>query len=117
MRRVLISGVFMLSLSSCAFVTMIRGTEQQVAVNTTPTGAIVQFSNGESCTSPCIINAKRDHTLQISVVKDGCHPSTATMMPTLSGAGAMWGGLIDFGTGAVYDLQPNPLTMTLVCDK
>ena len=117
MRRALISGAFVLSLSSCAFVTMIRGTEQQVAVNTAPTGAMVQFSNGESCTSPCTINAKRDQTLQINVVKDGCHTSTATMMPILSGAGAMWGGLIDYGTGAVYDLQPNPLTITLVCDK
>ena len=39
------------------------------------------------------------------------------MMPTLAGAGVMLGGFIDYGTGAVYDLQPNPLTISLVCDK
>ena len=27
------------------------------------------------------------------------------------------GGLIDYGTGAVYDLQPNPMTVTLACEK
>lgn len=27
----------------------------------------------------------------------------------------MLGGLIDYGTGAVYDLQPNPLFVKLTC--
>jgi len=39
------------------------------------------------------------------------------MIPVLSGAGAILGGLIDYGTGAVYDLQPNPLTITLDCEN
>lgn len=29
------------------------------------------------------------------------------MIPTLAGAGVIFGGFIDYGTGAVYDLQPN----------
>jgi hypothetical protein len=29
----------------------------------------------------------------------------------------MLGWFIDYGTGAVYDLQPNPLTVSLVCEK
>jgi len=37
------------------------------------------------------------------------------MIPALPGAGAIWGGLIDYGTGAVYDLQPNPLFVKLTC--
>jgi hypothetical protein len=37
------------------------------------------------------------------------------MIPTLGGAGVVLGGFIDYGTGAVYDLQPNPLTVTLDC--
>jgi uncharacterized protein YceK len=41
-------SIFMLMLlSSCA--TMVRGTTQEVSVNTTPAGAHVQFSNGKSC--------------------------------------------------------------------
>lgn len=104
-----------ITLSGCA--TIIRGTEQQVSINTNPTGADVQFSNGQSCVAPCQIKVRRDQSLQITISKVGCHQQTATMMPTLAGAGVMLGGFVDYGTGAVYDLQPNPLTVSLVCDK
>lgn len=102
-------------LSGCA--TIIRGTEQEVSVNTNPVGANVQFSNGQSCVSPCTIKTKRNQSLQISITKDGCHQQTATMMPTLAGGGVILGGIVDYGTGAVYDLQPNPMTVSLVCDR
>ncbi len=101
------------ALSGCA--TIIRGTEQQVSVNTNPIGAQIQFSNGQSCTSPCTIKTKRDQSLQIDISKPGCATQTATMVPTLSGGGVILGGIVDYGTGAVYDLQPNPLTVTLAC--
>jgi uncharacterized protein YceK len=99
--------------SGCA--TIIRGTNQQVSVNTVPPGANIQFSNGQSCQSPCTITTKRDQPLQLNISKEGCQTQTATMIPMLSGAGVILGGLIDYGTGAVYDLQPNPLTITLDC--
>jgi hypothetical protein len=60
---------------------------------------------------------KRDTSLQIDISKDGCATQTATMVPTLAGGGVILGGLIDYGTGAVYDLQPNPLTVTLNCQN
>jgi hypothetical protein len=101
-------------LAGCA--TMVRGTDQEVAVNTTPNAAEVQFSNGQSCTSPCRVKAERNKSLIVTISKEACHTETATMVPTLAGAGVILGGLIDYGTGAVYDLQPNPLTVTLVCD-
>lgn len=115
MRRLifLLSGIALLS--GCA--TIIRGTEQEVFVNTNPIGAGIQFSNGQSCISPCSIKTKRNQSLQISISKDGCHQQTVTMMPTLAGGGVILGGLIDYGTGAVYDLQPNPLTISLICEK
>lgn len=100
-------------LSGCA--TIIRGTEEQVSINTNPVGADVQFSNGQSCQAPCSIKAKRDQSLLITVRKETCATQTATMIPALAGAGVLLGGLIDYGTGAVYDLQPNPLTITLDC--
>lgn len=102
-----------LVLAACA--TMIRGTTEQVSVNTNPVGATVQFSNGQSCDSPCTIETKRNKPLQISISKPGCATQTATMIPQLSGGGVILGGLIDYGTGAVYDLEPNPMTVTLVC--
>ncbi|WP_421996120.1 hypothetical protein [Reyranella sp.] len=101
-------------LTGCA--TIVRGTEQEVAVNTAPVGATVQFSNGQTCTSPCKIKSARNQSLMINISKPGCHTQTATMMPTLAGGGVLLGGLIDYGTGAVYDLQPNPLTVTLACN-
>jgi hypothetical protein len=100
-------------LTGCA--TIIRGTEQQISVNTNPIGAHLDFSNGQSCLSPCSLKVSRDTALQINISKDGCATQTATMIPTLSGGGVILGGLIDYGTGAVYDLQPNPLTLTLAC--
>ena len=99
--------------AGCA--TIIRGVDQQVSVNTNPVGATVQFSSGQNCTSPCTIKAARSQSLMITISLDGCQTQTATMMPTLAGGGVLLGGLIDYGTGAVYDLQPNPLTITLQC--
>jgi hypothetical protein len=107
-----ISALF---LASCA--TMIRGTEQQVTVNTLPVGADVKFSNGQSCKSPCTITTKRDQSLQITLNKEGCQTHSASMIPQLSGGGVLLGGVVDYGTGAVYDLQPNPLSVNLICEK
>lgn len=101
------------TITGCA--TIIRGTEQQVHVNTNPVSAKIEFSNGQSCMSPCSIKTKRDQSLVITISKEGCSTQTATMIPTLAGGGVILGGLIDYGTGAVYDLQPNPLTITLAC--
>ncbi|WP_341705049.1 hypothetical protein [Ferrovibrio sp.] len=94
---------------------MIRGTEQEVSINTNPVGAKVQFSNGMSCNSPCTLVVKRNQSLTLTISKDSCQTQTASMVPTLAGGGVILGGLIDYGTGAVYDLQPNPLTVTLAC--
>lgn len=99
--------------AGCA--TIIRGTEQQITVNTNPVGADLQFSNGQSCQSPCSLKVARNQSLQINVSKPECQTQTATMIPVLAGAGVILGGLIDYGTGAVYDLQPNPLTLTMAC--
>jgi hypothetical protein len=99
----------------CGCATIIRGTDEQVSVNTNPTGADLQFSNGQSCQSPCTIKVSRSQSLQINISKKQCQTQTATMIPTLAGGGVILGGLIDYGTGAVYDLQSNPLTVTLSC--
>ncbi len=102
-------------LTSCA--TIVRGTEQQISINTNPTGAKVQISNGQSCNSPCSLKVKRDQPLQLTISNEGCSTQTASMIPSLAGGGVIMGGLIDYGTGAVYDLQPNPMTITLDCDR
>jgi hypothetical protein len=101
--------------SGCA--TMIRGTSQQISINTDPSGATATLSDGRSCSTPCTLEAKRKETIQISLEKEGCNSTSTAMVPTLAGAGAILGGMVDYGTGAVYDLQPNPLFVKLTCEK
>jgi hypothetical protein len=38
-----------------------------------------------------------------------------SVFPTISAAGVVLGGVIDYGTGAVYNLQPNPVVANLRC--
>ena len=109
------SMIALVALTGCA--TMIRGTEQEVFINSEPEGAEVTISNGMQCVTPCRLKAQRKESLQITIRKEGCNTITTAMIPTLAGAGAILGGLIDYGTGAVYDLQPNPLFVTLTCEK
>lgn len=100
-------------LAGCA--TIIRGTEQNVTVDTVPTGARVDFSNGQTCNSPCSIAAKRSQALNVVVSMDGCAPQTAFVRPRITATGGVLGGLPDLATGAVYDLEPSQLTFTMLC--
>jgi hypothetical protein len=38
-----------------------------------------------------------------------------SVFPTIAAAGIVLGGVIDYGTGAVYNLQPNPVVANLRC--
>lgn len=100
-------------LAGCA--TIVRGTEQDVTVDTVPSGAKVEFSNGQSCTSPCSVAAKRNQALEVNIWMDGCVPQTAFVRPRLSAGGGLLGGLPDYATGAIYDLVPSQLSFTLLC--
>lgn len=109
-----LTGALMLALSGCA--TAIRGTTQQISINSQPVGAHVTLSNGQSCTTPCNLEVKRKDSLQLTLEKEGCQPQTTAMVPSLAGGGVLLGGIVDYGTGAVYDLQPNPLHVRLICE-
>lgn len=100
-------------LTGCA--TILRGTEQNVTVDTVPSGARVDFSNGQSCMSPCSIAARRNQALDVIISMDGCAPQTAFVRPRITATGGVLGGLPDLATGAVYDLEPSQLSFTLLC--
>src|SRR5262245_41273977 len=80
--RIFLPLLVALLLAGCA--TIVRGTEQDITVDTVPNGAKVQFSNGKSCTSPCSIAAKRNQAINVSVSMGGCAPQTAFVRPRLS---------------------------------
>ncbi|MBU0744754.1 MAG: PEGA domain-containing protein [Gammaproteobacteria bacterium] len=115
MHKFLPVAILVLLSTGCA--TMFRGTEQSVSINTTPNGAKVMFSDGRSCISPCNLSVKRKDTVGITIEKKGYHTHTTSLVPTLSGSGVLLGGIVDYGTGAVYDLQPNPLHVHLISEN
>jgi len=111
--RISLSLLSLLLLAGCA--TIVRGTEQNVTVDTVPSGAKVQFSNGQTCMSPCSIAAKRNKPINVSVSMAGCTPQTAFVRPRITAGGGLLGGLPDLATGAVYDLEPSQLSFMLTC--
>jgi hypothetical protein len=91
-------------LASCT--TMSRGTSEEIYFNSNPIGASFALSTGASCVAPCHIKLDRDTAVQVAITKEGCQPQAAGTWQT---------GQFDYDTGAVYDLLPNPLNVTLTC--
>ena len=114
MRRFVAAGLLGGALSGCA--TLLTGTTESVSINTDPLGAKVELSNGSTCVTPCNIAVPKKGTLQVTLRKEGCRTYTTALIPTISGTGIVLGGLIDYGTGAVYHHQPNPLFVHLDCE-
>src|ERR1700739_892261 len=111
-QRIILIGLVLLY-SGCA--TMIRGTREDLQISSSPEGATAQLSDGEACTTPCVVNLKRETSLAITLSKDGCDSQTISVFPTLAGGGVLLGGIIDYGDGAVYALQPNPVMAGCQC--
>jgi hypothetical protein len=110
------------SLSACATVT--RGTKQQFDITSEPTNANVALSLGQKCVTPCHIKLKRREPFVATVTKDGYESQQVNVRSKVHGGGAaagvgnvLIGGLIGVGidasTGAMNDLDPNPLNVTL----
>lgn len=120
--RAVMAAVVLLPLVGCATVT--RGTTQAFTVQTTPVGATVSLSNGERCESPCTLTLKRKYPFAVEICKVGYATVNTQVVSQVSGAGGtamagnvLLGGLIgagvDAGSGAMKDLRPNPLAVTL----
>lgn len=112
------------TLSACTTIT--RGTNDTWVVETTPAGASVSTSNGYHCEStPCAIKMPRRSEFVATIERDGYEPVEVNVTHQISGAGGagmagnvLVGGLIgvavDAGSGAMNDLVPNPVVITLV---
>jgi hypothetical protein len=112
------------ALSACATIT--RGTEDTFVVETDPAGARVRTSNGLGCAStPCALRMDRDSEFVVTIENGGFETHTASVSHEVADGGAagmagnvLVGGLIgvavDAGSGAMYDLVPNPLRVTLI---
>jgi hypothetical protein len=112
-----------LLLTGCATVT--RGSTDTWSVNTTPTGAAVKTTNQFACdATPCTFKMKRKSEFDVTITKPGYKTWTGHVSHHVAGAGGaamagnvILGGIIgagvDASTGAMLDLVPNPLNVTL----
>lgn len=112
-----------LSLAACATVT--RGSNDTWTVETSPSGASVRTSNGFFCDqTPCSFKMSRKSEFTVDITKPGYKPWSGRVINRVSGAGGagmagnvILGGVIgagvDVATGAMLDLEPNPLVVEL----
>lgn len=122
--RVIALAAIAASASACATVT--RGSSQDFVVESTPSGASVMTSNGFQCdATPCTFRIPRRPGFDVTVSMDGYVSQTLTVDSGMSSGGGvalagnvLIGGVIgagvDAASGALNDLTPNPLHVTLL---
>jgi len=119
---ILTVALSMMLLQGCA--TLSRGAKDTLVVETDPTGANLELSNGMSGVSPTEFELSRKHPVVIKASKPGYQDAEITVTPEVVGNGvagmagnALIGGIIgiavDASTGAMKDLKPNPVTIRL----
>lgn len=109
----------------CSCATTLRGTTDVLVVESDPPGARVTVSNGLTGSTPGTFTLRRKGNYVVTIAKDGYEPVTVNVTHKVVGAGSagmagniLLGGLIgaavDAGSGAMYDLVPNPVRVNLV---
>lgn len=113
------------ALGGCASVT--RGTTENIAIASTPSGAEAIISGLDvptTCLTPCAVVAKRNADITVTFQKEGYASQTVQLTKEVPATGAagfagnlLLGGLVGMGvdaaTGAATDHKPNPVTVTL----
>lgn len=109
----------------CASVT--RGTTENISISSTPAGATAEITGLDiptACVTPCVVQAKRNADITVTVNKEGYEPQVIPLTKEIPGSGAagfagnvLLGGLVGMGvdaaTGAALDHKPNPVIVTL----
>jgi hypothetical protein len=125
MIRLLLAAAIALPCIGCASVT--RGTTENISISSTPSGATAELSgldNPTVCVTPCVVVAKRNADITVTINKEGYEPQVIPLTKEIPGTGAVGfagnvlvGGLVGMGvdaaTGAAMDHKPNPVTVTL----
>ena len=128
MKRLTTFAILFLAVLATGCASITRGTKDAFAIQSTPSGAMVSMSNGLTCVTPCAMELPRKHSFSVTFKMDGYKELTTNVIPKQAGAGSagmagniILGGLIgaavDAGSGAMKDLYPNPLVVTLVPDS
>jgi hypothetical protein len=123
--RIIFLAAICAALGGCASVT--RGTTENISISTTPSGAQADIAGLEvptSCVTPCVVVAKRNADLAVTISKPGYETEIIPLSKDISTNGGvgfagnlLLGGIIGMGvdaaTGAATDHKPNPLIVTM----
>lgn len=116
-----------LALAGCA--TAVRGPNEVLRIASTPSGARVQVSTGQSCkATPCKITLPRTADVTLTLSRFNCENAQVRVRSEISRRGAtgmagnvvlpvagMVGVAVDGATGAARSLTPNPVEVRLRC--
>lgn len=117
--RLLACAAAVTATGGCA--TIVRGADQDFVIESSPPGAEAILSTGESCVTPCTLRLPRKADFDVTFNLEDYQSGTVHVSSVLS-RDARWafaqnaalGAHIDVSTGAIRDLWPNPLTVTLL---
>lgn len=110
-------------LAGCASV--VRGTSEDVRIETTPADAVITTSLGNGCpASPCVVSVKRKLAFSVTATREGYETAIVEVKTKVSGEGAagfagnvVAGGVIGMGVdavnGAALDHVPNPVIIVM----
>ncbi|MEO0112086.1 MAG: caspase family protein [candidate division WOR-3 bacterium] len=108
--KILLMGM-MLGFLGCA--TMLRGTHQLVRIETDPPGALVTIDNNQKLITPASVKLKRNQSHLLYFEKTGYQSKYENIRSEFNAITLIYAGLIDFVTGACYDLKPDHLYVHL----
>lgn len=140
MLRIVVLLAAGLAMSGCA--TIARGTNEQMAFDTVPSGAEVRVvlenksppsaedvqtpPTTMGCVTPCVLQIKRLDKMAVTVTKPGFETEAFSLVPQASGegvatsvagnmllAGGVVGLVVDGASGAGLDKCPNPVRIAL----
>ena len=112
-----------MSFLMCNCGTVINGFYQDVTINTNPSSASVELSDGQKCTTPCTISLDRSQQVSYKIEKAGCKTVSGELLTRIIEGDqgffskSSWYGSIDYEIGTVFDFFPNPLNVKMYCDN
>jgi hypothetical protein len=123
MKRLLVCFAAVLGLLNHGCASAVRGTSEDLSIESTPSAAVATLSDGQTCKTPCTLRISRGRAYDVKFSKSGCIDQTETVQPHASASGVAEGLfplltyslLVDSMNGAIYDAKPNPVTSNLQC--
>lgn len=115
---IIVASSLAFSLGGCA--TVLNGTNVDYTTTSVPEGALVEFTGGEQCTTPCTFEFKRKNDQRADISLPGYKPAYILIQSKLGGSafgnillGGGVGAVVDGSNGASNRLYPRPLIVKL----